>query len=538
MKFGFQTSSEVALLASGRLTWNLLLALAFAASLAYVLFNPFSTSINSALYLQAGEMLLEGQIPYVDFVDVNPPLIIYFSALWAGAAKLFGVHPIPTFLLGVWFLSVFSVLGTREILRPAFATDEGHHADLLALALALALLQAAIDGMGHGEHLFMIAFLPYLAIRFRRWNHGLTSIRFPAVVGLLAGIAACLKPHFLAIILAPELYWLVRRRRVRPLFAPETFALAAAGVGYAVHFLLLPDVMRTEFFNRWVPLIATGYWVFDRPLSVILQINGLWLGPAVCMAVAVLVLNPQRTSAPWQFAQTLAVVALMGSVLVFAQHKGWEYHTIPVRFALLGMIGLLVAEMGRSPLGFTKLRAPLNATLNLVLGALLLATAVTVGVFGIRAWSGAPLARIVASSWFAREIIENTAPGDRILFISTSPIYAYPLLTQLDRRPASKFLWFFPIPMLYANVERAPSGFPYRTGDAQPEEERRILKELSSDIARNKPVIVLIDSGGCEGCPSGFSLLDYLMVEGIFKDVLSDYEVQKRWRDWVIFQRK
>lgn len=61
MKFGFQTSSEVALLASGRLTWNLLLALAFAASLAYVLFNPFSTSINSALYLQAGEMLLEGQ---------------------------------------------------------------------------------------------------------------------------------------------------------------------------------------------------------------------------------------------------------------------------------------------------------------------------------------------------------------------------------------------------------------------------------------------------------------------------------------------
>ena len=261
--------------------------------------------------------------------------------------------------------------------------------------------------------------------------------------------------------------------------AIRTGDLCASGCGcrlLAAHFLLLPDVMRTEFFNRWVPLIATGYWVFDRPLSVILQINGLWLGPAVCMAVAVLVLILNLMSAPWQFAQTLAVVALMGSVLVFAQHRGWEYHTIPVRFALLGMIGLLVAEMGRSPLGFTKLRAPLNATLNLVLGALLLATAVTVGVFGIRAWSGAPLARIVASSWFAREIIENTAPGDRILFISTSPIYAYPLLTQLDRCPASKFLWFFPIPMLYANVERAPSGFPDRTGDAQPEEERRILK--------------------------------------------------------------
>lgn len=524
--------------ATGRLTWNLLLALAFGGSLAYILFNPLTTSLSSAFYLQAGEMLLEGQTPYVDFVDVNPPLIIYFSALWAGAAKLLGLHPITTILLGVWLLSVMSALATRGILRAAFAPDEGYHADLLAMALALGLLYVLMPhkGVGEREHLFIIAFFPYLAIRFRRWRSG-ASTRFAAVAGLLCGLAACLKPHFVAIVLAPELYWIVTRRRIRPLFAPETFALAAAGVGYAVHFLLLPDAMRTEFFNRWVPLIAKNYWIFDRPLSIIVRTYGLWLGPAACMAVVVLILSPQRASAAWQFAQTLAVVTLIGLAVFFAQHKGWGYQAIPARFAFLGMMSLLIAEMGR-PLGLTKLRATFYPTLNLVLGAALLATTVMCGAFVIRAWSGAPLARIATSSWFAREIVENTAPGDRVLFVSTTLIYHYPLLTQLDRRPASKFLWFFPIPMLYANVGEVAGGFPYRTGDAQPDEERRILQELSQDIARNKPVLVFIDSNDCEGCPSRFSLLEYLMVEGLFEDVLSDYEVHKRRRGWVVLRRK
>ena len=155
--------------------------------------------------------------------------------------------------------------------------------------------------------------------------------------------------------------------------------------------------MRTEFFNRWVPLIAKNYWIFDRPLSIIVRTYGLWLGPAACMAVVVLILSSQRASAAWQFAQTLAVVTLIGLAVFFAQHKGWGYQAIPARFAFLGMMSLLIAEMGR-PLGLTKLRATFYPTLNLVLGAALLATTVMCGAFVIghgpvRRWQGLPPAR-------------------------------------------------------------------------------------------------------------------------------------------------
>lgn len=524
--------------ASGRLSWNLLLALAFAASLAYILFNPLSASVGSALYLQAGELLLEGQTPYVDFVDVNPPLIIYFSTLWVGAAKLFGANPIPIFSLGVWFLSVLSVLATRESLRAAFAPDESYHADLLAIVFALGLFWVLMPtkGVGEREHLFMIAFLPYLAIRFRRWENGFLSIPLAVVAGLLAGIAACLKPQFLAIVVAPELYWMVTRRRVRPLFAPEAFALATAVVGYAVHFLLLPDAMRTEFFGRWVPLIIERYWVFKNPLATVVRENGLWVGIGLCMAAAVFLLRPRQAGVAWQFARVLAVVALTGLVLLFAQQTGWAYHAIPAQFAFLGMIGLLLAEMAHA-LGFTTLRATFITALNVSLGAVLLAMTVLSGAFVIRAWSGAPLAGIVASSWFAREIVENTAPRDHVLFVSTGPIHAYPLLTQIDRRPGSKFLWLFQIPMLYANIGRLSGEASYRTGDAQPEEERLSLQELSNGIVSNQPVLVFIQNSRCEFCPSGFSLLKYLAANGFFEDSLSHYELYTHRRDWVIYRK-
>jgi hypothetical protein len=153
----------------------------------------------------------------------------------------------------------------------------------------------------------------------------------------------------------------------------------------------------------------------------------------------------------------LAVVALTGLVLLFAQQTGWAYHAIPAQFAFLGVIGLVLAEMARA-LGFTTVRATFITPLNVVLGAILLVTTVLGGAFVIRAWSGAPLARIAATSWFAREIVENTAPRDYVLFVSTAPDkHAYPLLTQVDRRPGSKFLWLFQIPMLYANIERFSS---------------------------------------------------------------------------------
>jgi len=48
-----------------------------------------------------------------------------------------------------------------------------------------------------------------------------------------------------------------------------------------------------------------------------------------------------------------------------------------------------------------------------------------------------------------REIIERySSRGGAVLVWSTGVSAAYPALTQLDRKPGSRYLWMFPLPML------------------------------------------------------------------------------------------
>ena len=367
-------------------------------------------------------MLLEGQMPYVDFVDINPPLIIYVSALFAALATLLKMHPITTFLFSVWILSIVSALSTRKILQTAFGERDFDAAHILAIALSIApvwLLTSRDMGFGEREHLFMLAFFPYLSTRFCRWEGPGCSRRMAVVVGLIAGIAASLKPHFLALVIAPELFWIITQRRIQPLLAPETITLSAAGLFYAAHFLLLPSEMSTAYFDRWVPMIVEGYRAWDKPLNYFLRDEILWVGPAVCATVLLL----RSNSSAWYFAQTLSIVALVGLALFIGQGKGFSYHAILAQYALLGVTAILLAEALRG----TRLSISTSG-LNIALVAILVTATLVCSALLPRTLSGAPLAAIVSGSIFAQK--STAKPHPVMLFCSFPRRHGMPILSS------------------------------------------------------------------------------------------------------------
>jgi hypothetical protein len=519
---------------SPKLTRILIFAVLCSISFAYIIYYPLSTNLGSAMYLQAGQMLLEGQMPYVDFVDINPPLIIYVSAIFAGLAWLVKIHIITTFLLSVWFLSIVSILVTRKILQANFGEADNIAANILAIALAtisIWLLISDNSEFGQREHLFMLAFYPYLAVRLSRWeNLDCCSAGLAFAVGLIAGIAACLKPHFLALVVAPELFWVLKNRRLRSLLAPETIALSSAGLLYAGHFLVLPREMRVAYFDRWLPMIAEGYRAWDKPLAYFSSFEVLWVGLPLCLGILLFKSNLQ--SMVWKFTQILCVVFLVAAALLIGQGKGFSYHAVPAQYALVGVIALLLAEAMRG------IRVPVSyAGLNIALIVILIAATVVCGVFLPRAFSNAPLAAIVRSSAIAREIYRHTSSADRVVFFSTSPVHAYPVLTELDRRPGSRLLWFFPVSMIYRDVRGFSGNFPYRSPQEQPIEERRLLSELAEDIAKNQPRLVFIHDGCAEGCPRGFNLHDYLTQVGFIDSALREYSQTKRVKNMLVYRR-
>jgi len=506
--------------ASNRRLWQLALGLLFAVHLALVFKAPLAVSHDCGMYLQTGQLLLAGERPYVDFIDINPPLIMYLNVIPAALARVLPFPPTATFLLLVWLLTLFSVLTTRRILHRALPADEAFHADFLAAALTLGSIALLLNSaFGQREHLFFLAWLPFAALRFQRWETGEAGRAGAVGLGIFAGVFASLKPHFFLIVAAPEIYWLAAHRRWRTLPAPETFALAAMPLLYAAHFLFLPEPMKSGFLNDVLPLVAKGYGAYDKPLRQIFNNPSLWPG-LLAFGLAFL-FAARRQAATWRLARGFGAAGLGATAVFLAQHKGWSYHAIPswltltavaaLAFGYANPFGLTNAKDGANGPSLVAPRRPLTAML-----AALIALAVAACVH-YAASTGAPkhLERLLAGSTLAQIVQAQTQPNDPVLIVSPEVVPAYPLLAQLNRRPGSRFLWFYWIPMIQqrAGMTDAEAG----------ELETRLLGQLANDIRTRKPTAIFLATGKCWNCRTSHSMYTYLKGNGFVARAMSGY---------------
>jgi hypothetical protein len=511
-----------------RFAWTLVIAIVMVATLAHILYNPIRIDHDCALYLQEAWLILHGRVLYVDVIELNPPLIVYLNAIPVAASALLRTHLIVTFLVGVWLLALASVVSTRRILRGSRNDDESVSADLMALSLAVVSAGVLlVNNYGQREHLFVLGFFPYFALRFRRWDGGRVALPWAIAVGVAAAVTACLKPHFVLIALVPDIYWLIRRRSGGPLIQPEVVAFAGTGVLYAVHFLFLPEVMRAAYFGRWIPFISQGYHAYDQPIKwMVLGEAWLWIPAALCLLV--FVPGPTRTNRAWRGAEALALVALTAMLSFFVQHKGWRYQAIPAQAAAVGVLALVVGRSARSVARADASSRRLTATgfgLFAVLVAMFGSMSALVIALVVHPKSEQRLAEWTSGSPLRRAIVRYANPGDSVLFVNTDVGPAYPILTQLNRIPGSRYPTAFPIVMFYAGVHAQPGErFPYHDATTMPVEELLFRNELRTDIQRLRPRIILIrEKPGCQACPEGFTVYEYLTRTGFVADALSDY---------------
>jgi hypothetical protein len=254
----------------------------------------------------------------------------------------------------------------------------------------------------------------------------------------------------------------------------------------------------------------------------------LWAGSTLCLII--LLFKSNSKSVVWHFIQILSFLTLVGAALLIGQGKGFDYHAIPAQYTLIGAIALLMAPAMRE----VKVAVPYGILNSALVAIFLVASLVCVSLVP-RAISGAPIGRITQSSAIAREIERNTAQFDRVAIISTTPSHAYPVLTQLDRRPGTRFLWFFPVSMIYKGVKGSSGSFPYRAPKDQSVEEKLLLSDLAEDIAKNQPRLVFIHDGCAEGCPPRFSLYDYLTRVGFIDKALKQYGAPRRIKDMMVY---
>jgi hypothetical protein len=502
--------------------------------LSRVLSDPLLVNHDCGALLFAGRMLLEGKLPYVDFYELNPPLIDYLQVVPVLLGRFL---PLPLPL--VFNLMVLATVGLSWWLTRYFLVGSGlvtastgslvAWAPLLLSATTHTQLWAQFD-FGQREHFFMLLAVPYVVLRWRRWEERPVPVALAALVGLGAGMFASLKPFLLAALLAPEVLWVWRHRRLRPLLQTETVVATAFVILYGAHFLFLPGPMKEAYFHRWLPLIVNGYGAYGAPLEEIASRRGLLM--ALAAAALPFLVRPSEPTTGWRLAVPLSLVTLGGAFGYLIQQKGWSYHLLP---AVGG--GLCIALLVMAEAGDLGRRMRVASWAPLVAGGLL-ALALTVCLV-----DGLALAREGIhpriSSLYHAAIAARSKPGDAVLFIDSSVVPQHPTLIQLDRRPGSRYYGnVFTLPMLYRDVQAPGTGrFPYRTDATMPPEERRLLRELAEDIERFAPHLVFVPVRTTQALPRGFSVFEWLETTGWVEQSLRGYEPVGRVGDHLLFSR-
>ncbi len=282
--------------------------------------SPLKDDIAWLLYV--ARRWLAGRELYVDVVEVNPPLIVWISAIPIQLASALGIDAqftaIPLFIamvLGCAWWTATLLHGQGRLFEDRLT---------VFAAIGTVLLVVPAGDLGQREHLLVAAMLPYLALFARTLDGDKPPLRDALIAGVLAGLGCALKPRYAGVFVVLEGLVLLRGMnpfRVQPIAAGFTM-LAYAG---------LVALFCPAYLRRAVPLALALYGATDVPLRhLVADSLRLMFGQAVAL---LLWWNRRRRMPEANLMLTLVVFAITAMVICFMDGKDWFYHRLPATVA-------------------------------------------------------------------------------------------------------------------------------------------------------------------------------------------------------------
>jgi hypothetical protein len=465
--------------------------------------------------LYAAERILDGARPYVDVVEVNPPLIVWLNVCIAAIGRAAGVAPLLIYRLAVIGCAVLSAILGARMMRRLPATDPGRLDRWVVLLFLFAALPMVRADFGEREHLLVLLASPYvLAAALRLRGVAMPGLE-PALVGLLAGIGVALKPYFVVLPLGIECFLALRARSFRPWLRPEPAVILIVGLGYlAAVFLLLPQYLDL---TRMMGALYAGYLRGPAWLTALL---GEGAGLPLFALLAFVALRRRAAQPELWDVLAIAVVTLLASALI--QGKGWRYHFYPSMAYGAVLLGVMLRD-ARRPLSRLAERVYAAAC------AAALATVVLITVAACVHQTAAPNdPRYDADPNYAdlRRLIRDEAPGGTVLVLSSNMASAFPLIPNSGARWASRFPSVWLLPALYMDQLRSDAQLAFRSPSDMGPAERYLNEAVAEDLSRYRPDLLVVLRAGPDRRDMGIRRLDYLAYfsrDARIAPVISEY---------------
>ncbi len=494
--------------------------------LVLMLINPLRVNRDASLHLLIGELLLRGAVPYVDYVEINPPLIHYLHVIPVALAKWIGVNPIPVFLLLILALSVWSIATAAYLLSRNLGLRGSQIGGVVAFSLSVLDLRLfTTNEFGQREHIFFLLVMPYVILRWLRWRGRLThGSRLGIIVGLAAGVGAYIKPHFLLILLSLELFWAVAEGRRIFGRGPEVYAVVGLGLAYVLWLVLMPQEMRAGLIAVVQGVLSGGYRAYgDRSaINLILDQNVLLLFGLAPFLFFRLTNNSDEIES---VIQSMSVFTLASLVVYGLQGRGFAYHLIPAmgsEYLVVLLVILVIAPRVKPVVWRSGTKTGGMSWLTemgwlLTMLVVLVAVAKWIGDLSPNAIRGAAF---LEDAGAIKAIKDNSTMDDSVLVVSTMA-EPFRLVLQADRRLASKYIPTNPISFGISGIE--DTNELYDPDFTLPGLVQGYLDELEASILRDRPAIIIIDNRtSCVGCPQGFQVSEFLRARGVYDRVITD----------------
>ena len=481
------------------------------------LLHFFAPMNHDEAYLMAlaGRLLDGGQFGK-DIMDMNPPHVWWISAMPVWLARQTGLR------LDV-AASVFTVtmagLSVAAVARLTVAAGLGRIPRSLFLVFA-ALLVLFIPGydFGQREHWMALLTLPYIVACGCRLNNSTLTPVFGAVIGVAACLGFCIKPYFLLVPVALEIWIFVRLRQPSLAIRAETIAMAVAGIVYAG----LTMIYARSYLETEVPTALLGYWSYKSPLQDVLRSALILLAP-VAMLFAVGYLTRRKNAQTPALAQALALAGAASLLAALIQTKPWSYHFLPgIIFFSLSAVIFLAAE---------NVRADRLALRRIAFVILVVMAVVPTAFETVRAFEGASSRENQLATVFRN----NAGPNRTVFGFITSPRGVFPAVIAAGAEWAAPFCCEY----LIAAAARA---------DEAPAPERSKIKaaginqaEMAVSAVRIKEPGIIVIATGDDMLGFNHQTFDYvawLSAHTDFASVIAHYREASPIGSFRIFVRK
>ncbi len=304
--------------------------------------------------LYVAQRILHGSKLYgPELLETNPPLIMGMLLIPAALSNLLHLPVTLLFKLGVFLTEIVSALLSLHLLRRL--EPNLTPAKLWSLAFAFITIFAVLPArdLGQRDHLLALLCLPYvIAAALDSQTSGLRSIDksgaprldpetwdlplyIKILIGLLAGLGICLKPHHILVPVFIETALIYKNRSARQLLRPELLTLIATGLAFlaALHFI------TPNYLTEVVPILRDVYWAIGHLTLPQLVAESLQLHILAAITLALSTWLKPRSPLPI----LLILAGAAATIAYYLQGTGWYYQQIPaLSFFSLALWFLLI----------------------------------------------------------------------------------------------------------------------------------------------------------------------------------------------------